>query len=264
MSGEILLIDDDPYIGSFLEVFLRRKGLSLTLAKSGAEAMELLTERDFGLILLDLDLVESPALEILGRIHENRPAPSVIVLSADSPSAPDCEEALRLGAASVLKKPFDLEASSEWINGLLNQPAAPPFAAHQTPANNATPMQAEILVIDDDPYLGPLLQKAGLKESWNVTLARSGEDGLSCVAGRTIDLVLLDLGLPEVPGLEVLARIRERGKHPPVVVITGRSDADPECDEALRIGAAGVLPKPFALPQFYATVRQFLTGFAVT
>lgn len=115
MSTEILLVGDDPLLGAFLELFLRQKGLDPTVARSGEEGLTLVAQGGFGLVLLDLDLTEPSALEVLRRIRDGRPAPPVILITGEPMGSPETREALRLGAAGVLAKPFPASALYEQI-----------------------------------------------------------------------------------------------------------------------------------------------------
>jgi len=112
---------------------------------------------------------------------------------------------------------------------------------------------ALILVVDDEPqiqrFLRPALETAG----YAVEQAMSGADALRLVAGRMPDAVLLDLGLPDIDGQEVLRRLRQLSQVP-VVVISARDKPD-EKVQALDAGADDYVEKPFDLGELLARVR---------
>jgi len=112
---------------------------------------------------------------------------------------------------------------------------------------------ALILVVDDEPqiqrFLRPALETAG----YAVEQAMSGADALRLVAGRMPDAVLLDLGLPDIDGQEVLRRLRQLSQVP-VVVISARDKPD-EKVQALDAGADDYVEKPFDLGELMARVR---------
>lgn len=116
----VLLIDDEAGIGSMLSVYLQRKGLALTWAASGEEGLRLMDEGAFDLVLLDLVLPEMSGLEVLDRINTRQPAPPVIVISGFGDDDQTAIEALEMGAAAVVAKPFDLAALDQAIHRLLN------------------------------------------------------------------------------------------------------------------------------------------------
>jgi len=115
-------------------------------------------------------------------------------------------------------------------------------------------MPREVLLIDDDPFVGPLLEGRG----FGLTVAKSGGAGLLLLAQRPFDVVLLALHLPDMPGLEVLSRIKDGRAAPPVVVMSGGGPGSAEAQEAMRLGAAGQFETEFPLPVPYAEVCRVL------
>jgi DNA-binding response OmpR family regulator len=113
-----------------------------------------------------------------------------------------------------------------------------------------------LLVEDDDAIAGPLVRALD-REGYAVERVALGEAAVTRVARGGIDLVLLDLGLPDVDGTEVCRRIREGGSAIPVMMVTSRSD---ELDRVvgLDVGADDYLPKPFGLAELFARVRALL------
>ena len=107
-----------------------------------------------------------------------------------------------------------------------------------------------VLVVDDDPVIQSLLEISLVHEGYRVVGVLAGGD--ACEAVRGVDAVLLDLGLPDVPGLDVLARILQCPCPPPVIVLTGSSDTEP--DACLSRGAHDFLRKPAATDELLARV----------
>ena len=113
-----------------------------------------------------------------------------------------------------------------------------------------------ILLIEDDLQIRRFL-KVGLESSgylyWE---AFRGKDGLSEIATRNPDVVILDLGLPDMEGLELLKQLRE-WSHVPVIVLTAR-DRDEDKVQALDLGADDYLTKPFSVEELLARIRVAL------
>jgi two-component system response regulator PilR (NtrC family) len=114
-----------------------------------------------------------------------------------------------------------------------------------------------ILIIDDEEVLQDILTSLLQREGHATFSARSGEDGLALLAREEIDLVVLDLMLPGMSGLEVLRRIREADPDQVVVVITAYSSIEGAID-AMRQGAFHYIPKPFKNDEVLLTVRKGL------
>ena len=121
-----------------------------------------------------------------------------------------------------------------------------------------------LLLIEDDPQLGRALRLALGDAGHGATWARSLEEGDLHLLTQRFDGVLLDLGLPDGSGLEVLRRLRRRGDRTPVLILTAR-DAVEDRVRGLDEGADDYLPKPFAIPELLSRVRALLrrsAGFA--
>ena len=113
-----------------------------------------------------------------------------------------------------------------------------------------------ILLVDDEAPLRRALRTSLKARGYDVVEAATGEEGLVAVADGTPDLVVIDQGLPELPGLEVLTRLR-RFSNVPVVVLTVR-DRQPEKVSALDAGADDYITKPFDTEEFLARIRAAL------
>jgi two-component system KDP operon response regulator KdpE len=119
-------------------------------------------------------------------------------------------------------------------------------------------MSAEpnILVIDDEPQILRALRTILTAKHFRVTTASSGEDGLALAAAQNPDLVILDLSLPDMDGMEVCARLREWTQIPIIVLSVRDSERDKVA--ILDKGADDYLTKPFGIEELLARVRVAL------
>jgi two-component system KDP operon response regulator KdpE len=117
-------------------------------------------------------------------------------------------------------------------------------------------MQARVLVIDDEPQIHRFLRPALEASGYAVERADNAAEGLRLLATREPALVLLDLGLPDMDGQELLRRLRA-GSTVPVVVLSAR-DRDAEKVEALDNGADDYVEKPFSVTELLARIRAAL------
>ena len=118
-----------------------------------------------------------------------------------------------------------------------------------------------ILVADDEPHIGRIIKMKLEQGPFRVSLAYDGQEALDFInSGEQLDLVLLDLMMPKLSGLDVLRRIREQEKFKslPCIILTAGGDAKHERD-ALELGATQFLTKPFSPKKLYALVAR-LTG----
>lgn len=111
----------------------------------------------------------------------------------------------------------------------------------------------KILLVEDDPAIADSLRDGLTREGYQVTLARTGEAAL---AADPADVVLLDLGLPDLDGRAVCRRLREHS-NVPIIVVTARS-AEIDRVELLELGADDYLVKPFGFRELVARIRAVL------
>jgi DNA-binding response OmpR family regulator len=116
---------------------------------------------------------------------------------------------------------------------------------------------SRVLLVEDDPDIARALAMALEGDGYEVTVTHAGTDALARVGNGDIDLVVLDLGLPDVDGLDVCRRLRASGSAVPILVLTGRVD---EIDTVLGLdaGADDYVAKPFRLAEVLARVRAML------
>ena len=112
-----------------------------------------------------------------------------------------------------------------------------------------------IVLIEDDVQLGDAIRNALEQQAYAVTWLRTGKEALFAFQDETADLVLLDLGLPDMDGLDVLARARQERISTPVLVMTAR-DAVQTRVRGLDLGADDYLVKPFHLDELAARIRS--------
>ncbi|WP_326924459.1 response regulator transcription factor [Capillimicrobium parvum] len=114
-----------------------------------------------------------------------------------------------------------------------------------------------VLVVDDEPGVRSALERALALERHDVVLAGDGRDALDVLATRHVDMIVLDIGLPSIDGIEVCRRLRDAGDRTPVLMLTAR-DAIDDRVAGLDAGADDYLVKPFALRELQARVRALL------
>jgi two-component system OmpR family response regulator len=114
-----------------------------------------------------------------------------------------------------------------------------------------------LLVVEDDPVLGDAITRSLRESGYAVDWVRDGLDADRILDGAECDLVVLDLGLPQLDGIEVLRRLRARKSRLPVLVLTARGAVHHRI-HALDLGADDYLTKPFQIGELSARIRALL------
>ena len=115
---------------------------------------------------------------------------------------------------------------------------------------------AKIMVVDDDPQIRRVLRTAFVAQGYEAVDARNGEEALEMLREEKVDLVILDVNMPGMSGLETCRAIRSTSEIP-IVMLTVR-DAEADKVEALDAGADDYMTKPFGSPELLARIRAAL------
>ena len=228
MAERILVIDDDIVNLKIAEHVLE-KDYNVTCAKSGMEGIDILKSNDIDLVLLDLYMPDMNGMDVLAKIREDASISAVkVVILTSSGMKTDVTEAIRLGALDFIKKPFFPTEFLDRIKKVLN-----------------IAKKDNILVVDDDKMNLAIVHKM-LGIRYDVTCVSSGMDAISYLNNNVPDMILLDLHMPEMNGLEVLEKIREQDNLSdiPVVFLTADNDRKTEID-IFKAGAMDFIQKPF-------------------
>ena len=230
-----LVVGGDPTSRLVVAEMLRRTGLMPQAVARGRDGLAALVPADAGappaLVLLD-DVL--PDLEVDAFLEEMRRTPRLatvpVILVTDAPDAPVPRGVTPLG------RPVRQAALARAVRDALDPAAAP--SAH--PAGDR---RLRVLVADDDPVhrevARHLLERAGHV----VVTAATGEAAVALCARARIDLVLMDVQLPDLDGVAATARIRAHGLRVPIVALTARA-TPADRDRCLAAGMDGYLPKP--------------------
>ena len=118
-------------------------------------------------------------------------------------------------------------------------------------------MDKNILVVEDDPRVADFLVRGLKAEGYAVQLARTGPDGLAQARSDGLALLVLDLMLPGLSGLELCQTLRAEGRHVPVLMLTAMSTTEDKV-KGLRLGADDYLTKPFDFEELLARIEALL------
>lgn len=228
MAQRILIIDDD-IMNLKMEQYILENTYDVICAKSGEEGLDMLHKNAVDLVLLDLYMPNMNGLQVLQKIREDKAISDVkVIFLTASGMKTDVTEAIRLGALDFIKKPFVPTELLERIKRVFQ-----------------LAKKDSILVVDDDKMNLMLTQKI-LGIRYDVSCVSSGKEAILYLQDNVPDMILLDLHMPEMSGLEVLDEIRNMDKvsDVPVIFLTADSERKTEI-EIFKAGAMDYIQKPF-------------------
>ncbi|HEX4872170.1 MAG TPA: response regulator, partial [Nevskiaceae bacterium] len=279
LRSRVLLVDDDSISRAAVRKLLASQPIDLVEVDSGSAGLQALTERGpFDGLILDLYLPDLSGFDFLEQAARRLPLPPVVIYSARQLTD---EETLRLREYTesiVIKGSRSperlLDEASLFLHSLERKPAAPGRAAAPTaPAAPAAgpaavgrhPPQEDlggrtVLVVDDDMRNIFALSKALRSRGLKVVMAQDGLKALSLLeSGEAIDLVLMDIMMPDMDGYETMRRIRAQPRFAslPIIAVTAKAMKG-DREKCLEAGANDYCTKPVDLDRLISQIRVWV------
>ena len=253
----ILVVDDERMVCDLLRAVLSRHGHEVLIATSGCEGLELFQKRQPRFTLLDLRMPGMNGIEVLTSIRALDPKAAVIVLTGAGTT--DLEnQARQMGVTDFLSKGLSLEVLVGVMERVLQQPVKPPASPSQSADAQQAPSHSQeagsILVVDDEPQIRNLLRKFLSARGYQVRVASDGQQALAFVDKKTPDLIVLDVNMPGMNGIEVLKQLRAKNYAGGVIFLTSSQD-EMLLQEGLALGSIDVLGKPVDMERLELTVQ---------
>ena len=257
-SGSILIVEDDPEVREYLELFLREEGYDATTAIDGPAALEMAARRTIrpDLVLADYNLPSGMnGVQVSQKLRQelSRQVP-FIILTGDISA-----EALRdiaLHDCVHFNKPVKLKELTQAIERLLAKPPAAPAARPVLPAEASTVFGlSKIFVVDDDDHVREAIRVVLEDDGRLVETYSSCEAFLAAFRPGKSACLLVDGYLPGMSGLELLQRLQDDGHRLPAIMITGDSDVSMAV-KAMKAGALDFIEKPIGREELIASVER--------
>lgn len=264
----VLIVEDDDVQRSSIEKLIRSSNVSIKTVGTATEAFEELKKSTFDCMITDLSLPDMSGFEMLERMSENQRFgfPPVIVYTGRSLSRAEEERLQRYSRTIIIKGAKSPERLIDEVTLFLHQVEA------DLPVDKQKSLQAlrhrgqtfegrTILLVDDDVRnifaLTSMLEYKGAK----VVVARNGLQALTKLDEESgIDLVLMDIMMPEMDGLEAMRRIRAdaKFKNLPIIAVTAKAMKD-DYEKCLEAGANDYLAKPVDVERLVSLMRVWLS-----
>lgn len=221
----ILVVDDDEDHARSLGELFEVEGHLPQLVFSGRDAVEAFRNGDFDLAFMDVMMPGMNGVESFLEIRKIRPEARVYMMTGYSVEQL-LRQAMDEGAMGVITKPISSQAILEALDGA--EPAG------------------VVLVAEDDADFGPLLRDLIRASGRKCELATDGKQALDMALNSSFGVLILDLKMPLIGGIEVHRRLRQAGRVIPTIIITGNGPEHADTLEALQdVAVTGILNKPF-------------------
>jgi DNA-binding NtrC family response regulator len=246
---KLLLVDDEPeFLDSSARV-LSRRGFAVQQASDGQTALRLLEGARADVVLLDLKMPGMDGVEVMREIKKRWPAVQVVMLTGHG-TLRQSLDLTREGVYEYLAKPCDPEK----LAAVAREAAAAGRQLLEQAPSVDEGTEVRLLIIDDEEELTAGLAKTLGRRKMRVTTAASGALALDILDQQAFDVVLLDIKMPGISGLDLLLLIKKKVPFVEVILLTGH----PTVEEALKglgKGAFDYLLKPQEVETLTTTIR---------
>jgi CheY-like chemotaxis protein len=255
----ILVVDDNPTNLNILKKELEHLKLSPTLASSGKLALEILsTSSDFDLVLTDMQMPEMDGLELSESVRNRYPSLPIILLSSVGDDRPKAHLGL---FSSVLTKPVK--------QSLLRRDILTTLSIHTLrPVESASPAKKldkefgklnplTILLAEDNPINMRLGLQVLSKLGYNADSAFHGKDVLEAMRHKQYDIILMDIQMPEMDGLETTRFIRRQSNYQPVIIAMTANAMQGDKEVCLAAGMDDYMSKPIKFENLIGVLKKW-------
>lgn len=232
MGFRILVVDDNEAYTDSIKDILEDEGYEVETANSGEDACTLTDGNDFDLVLMDIKMPGMNGVECFLNMKAHNPGIKVILFTAYALTEL-IQQALENGVQTVLKKPLNMDTLHAAIEASLRRPEG-----------------GYILIADDDRALCENLYETLADYGYRVAMACTPHDAIREAERRPFDILLLDLKMPGLNGLEVYRRVKGMQPNLVTILMTGYAEEMNELiDQAIAESVYTMLPKPIDVRQ---------------
>ncbi len=261
-GAPVLVVDDNSTNRKILVEMLTRWRMSPVAAASGVQALEILSARPFDLALVDVQMPGMDGLELLRRLKEqSSPAPPQIILLSSVGWQMSSAQSEELGVSAHLTKPVAASVLLDAIVQVLGVAADAPQTGGKRPAENSpTGRGLNILVVDDDSNNRTLATMILRRHGHSVLIAADGFEAIGVFSSQAVDLILMDIQMPNMSGLEAAAAIRRleepSNRRTPMVALTAHA-MEGDREQCLLAGMDDYLSKPIRSEDLVETIKRW-------
>ena len=241
-KAKILIVDDNLSLCKTMSLVLKRKGHDVSIASDGFEAINTVKKEFFDIIFMDIKMPVMNGVETYKKI--NKINDKIVIVMMTAYAVEDLiQDALKEGAYGVIYKPINFEKILSVIEESKN-----------------IKQGGLILIIDDDPGTCTTLKYILSKKGNEVGISNTGEDAIAKVQEKSFDIILIDMKLPTLNGLETYLELKKIDPEIIAIFITAyHQEMDDLVQEAMNNSAYTCLDKPLNIENMLVLINEILT-----
>ena len=233
--SRVFIVDDNQDFAESLALLIEGRGYEVELAFSGEEAIAKFRQQNFDITFMDVKLPGMNGVESFLEIRKFKPSARVVMMTGYSVEQL-LEQAVEHGAWGVLNKPLDIHKVLEIIDCI--KPDG-------------------ILIVDDDPDFVESIRDLLTRDGYTTFVARNGREAIERIRVDDVDILILDLRMPILGGLETYLELKKMGRAIPTLIVTAYAEESPSAVDELRsLSVTGILRKPFDPRKLLAAVED--------
>jgi DNA-binding NtrC family response regulator len=255
-TNRVLIADDDPVVLDIVQTLVEREGYEAVTAQDGREAYRILhKDSDFQALIFDMVMPHLEGSDLLHQMQtEKRLSRIPVIIMSSSDDLKMLSKGIGAGAVAFVPKPFTPDQMRNVLRLITlkdsESPGIPSPAVDTKASSRPAAKTIKVLLIEDNPGEAIVIESvllnaaAKIPQLSAVEVSRAGllSGGIERILKGDVDIVFLDLSLPDSEGLDTLERILEQDPGVPVVVLTGTVDKT-VAGQALKLGAQDYLVK---------------------
>ncbi len=275
----VLVIDDNHANRKILRELLKNWGVNVTVAADGQAGLDILKQsfdqgQNFDMVLLDLQMPHMDGFSVFHQIKQHPQLENLVTMMLSSANIyQTTQQCKQLGLSAYLTKPVKQSELYAVMSKLLTDRGSlkrnshsnthqvnDPMGESETTLNEYLP--ASILLVEDKLMNQKLAQKILESKGWQVTIAENGKRAVELYQYEEFDLILMDISMPVMDGMEATKQIRQwerhkRKKRIPIIAMTANAMIGDK-EQYLGVGMDDYVSKPIARNELYRTIETYL------
>lgn len=234
----ILIVDDNEDLADGLAMVLEDEGYQVSLAYNGTDAINVFDASHFDIVFVDVKLPDINGMEVYQHINKKDPEARVVMMTGFRIEQV-LAEVIEKGDVEILRKPFEMKRVEEILKEVQNE--------------------SIVLIADDDPDFSEGMSEYLLEQGFKILLAKNGQEALEQMSANNVDVLVLDLRMPVMCGLDVYMELKRKGLAVKTIIVTGHDKEEKGTIDLLRsLNVTGCLFKPFAPDNLLAVIEDIL------